>query len=379
MKSAQKRGRDSGWQRELQIQKEILKWFMKKMKRKYLALFPFLVLILLISIYSGLLRGDVNLPFIRNFAFFHGLLFVTGFFAGLISLERVVAINKFWGYFPPLFFILGSFLILFNKGNLPLILFISGNIIFLLIYIEILRKHFHFSLFILLLGAISLFISNLLIFKFYLNKLSLLYISFFVLTISGERLELSKIQRIDIMHNLFIILNFLLFLSAILSPFYPVFFRISGILLILSSLWLFNYDIAVKTLKMKGLRRYMAVGIILSYFWLLVAGILFLIYGFKGSGFIYDIELHSIFLGFVFSMVFAHAPIIFPTITGKELKYSSLFYLHLILLHLSLLIRLFGDILHNIFIRKHAILLNAISLLFFLFVTILSIKGREGK
>ena len=39
----------------------------------------------------------------------------------------------------------------------------------------------------------------------------------------------------------------------------------------------------------------------------------------------YDAMLHSIFLGFVFSMIFAHAPIILPTITGLAIAVSKQF------------------------------------------------------
>lgn len=37
----------------------------------------------------------------------------------------------------------------------------------------------------------------------------------------------------------------------------------------------------------------------------------------------YDAMLHTIFLGFVFSMIFAHAPIILPTITGLSIPFKK--------------------------------------------------------
>ncbi|UCD42672.1 MAG: hypothetical protein JSV69_03420, partial [Chloroflexota bacterium] len=42
------------------------------------------------------------------------------------------------------------------------------------------------------------------------------------------------------------------------------------------------------------------------------------------------------FLGFVFSMFFAHAPIIFPAVLGNPVVYSPFFYVFLILLQVSL-------------------------------------------
>ena len=54
--------------------------------------------------------------------------------------------------------------------------------------------------------------------------------------------------------------------------------------------------------------------------------------------------LHSIFLGFVFSMIFGHAPIILPSVLGVALPFRRAFYAHWALLHLSVLARVGGDL-----------------------------------
>jgi hypothetical protein len=71
--------------------------------------------------------------------------------------------------------------------------------------------------------------------------------------------------------------------------------------------------------------------------WLFVAGALV-----PGSP-AYDAALHALALGFVFAMVFGHAPIIFPAVLRVAVPYHPVFYLPLALLHLSLLVRLAGD------------------------------------
>lgn len=63
------------------------------------------------------------------------------------------------------------------------------------------------------------------------------------------------------------------------------------------------------------------------------------------AGSIYDALLHTIFLGFVFSMIFGHAPVIVPAVLGTQVPYTALFYTHLTLLHLSLVMRVMGDLL----------------------------------
>lgn len=80
----------------------------------------------------------------------------------------------------------------------------------------------------------------------------------------------------------------------------------------------------------------------------------------------YDAMLHTIFLGFVFSMIFAHAPIILPTITGLSLPFQNIFYLHAALLHLSLIIRIAGDLSLSLSLQRWGGLLNAGAILLFL-------------
>ena len=80
----------------------------------------------------------------------------------------------------------------------------------------------------------------------------------------------------------------------------------------------------------------------------------------------YDAMLHAIFLGFVFSMIFAHAPIILPTITGLVLPFQSIFYLHVGLLHLSLSLRIAGDVAQLLWLQRWGGLLNAAAILLFL-------------
>jgi hypothetical protein len=100
---------------------------------------------------------------------------------------------------------------------------------------------------------------------------------------------------------------------------------------------------------------------------LAAGGILWIVSAqFFSAGPRYDAMLHTIFLGFVFSMIFAHAPIILPTITGLALPFQSAFYLHVGLLHLSLLLRIAGDLAQVLWLQRWGGLLNVAAILFFL-------------
>jgi hypothetical protein len=88
----------------------------------------------------------------------------------------------------------------------------------------------------------------------------------------------------------------------------------------------------------------MAVGLLTGYAWLGFGGLAALVSGVAAPGLVYDATLHAVFLGFVMSMVFAHAPVIFPAILGRPLVYAPRFYAHLVVLHASLILRMVGDL-----------------------------------
>jgi len=73
--------------------------------------------------------------------------------------------------------------------------------------------------------------------------------------------------------------------------------------------------------------------------WLALGGAIWLLTGaeYTTSPFIYDAMLHSLFLGFVVSMTFGHAPIILPAVLRIGVTYRPRFYIHLVLLHLALI------------------------------------------
>ena len=74
-----------------------------------------------------------------------------------------------------------------------------------------------------------------------------------------------------------------------------------------------------------------------GYAWLAVGGAVILASGglLPGSP-SYDAAVHALAMGFVFSMVFGHAPIIFPAVMRVRMPYHWTFYAPLALLHLSL-------------------------------------------
>jgi hypothetical protein len=71
----------------------------------------------------------------------------------------------------------------------------------------------------------------------------------------------------------------------------------------------------------------MAVCLLGGYVWLGVGGAIAAVTGVAMPGLLYDETLHAMFLGFVISMVFAHAPDMFPAVLGLPLVYRPAFWL----------------------------------------------------
>lgn len=83
--------------------------------------------------------------------------------------------------------------------------------------------------------------------------------------------------------------------------------------------------------------------------------------------------LHSFFLGFVFSMIFGHAPVIFPAVLVLQPSFRRVFYAHVALLHLGLVLRVGADVAKWGTGRQWGGSLNALAIGLFLLNTVLSL------
>ncbi|HEX8038872.1 MAG TPA: hypothetical protein VF490_06960, partial [Chryseosolibacter sp.] len=93
----------------------------------------------------------------------------------------------------------------------------------------------------------------------------------------------------------------------------------------------------------------------------------------------YDVLVHTFFLGFVFSMIFAHGPIILPGVLGiAEKPYHRILYLWLFLLHLSWITRIASDILLEFQLRMISALITALTIpAYFASIAILTITRHR--
>jgi hypothetical protein len=82
-----------------------------------------------------------------------------------------------------------------------------------------------------------------------------------------------------------------------------------------------------------------------------------------------------VLIGFVLSMVFGHALIIFPSVARMRLRYHPALYLPLGLLHLSVLTRVIGDALESTTLRTLSGPMTVLALLAFAAILVIVRKN----
>jgi len=136
---------------------------------------------------------------------------------------------------------------------------------------------------------------------------------------------------------------------------------------LLLAAWLVTFDIARRTVRARGLPRYMAVCLRGGYAWLAVAGIAWVATALGWPE--RDIALHALGLGFIVSMMMGHAPVVLPSLARIKLQFGAYYYVPLATLHLSLVLRLFiGSF--SAPARLLGTSLNAVSLVLFALVMV---------
>ena len=292
---------------------------------------PLLVLgfvALVSALAGGLVRLGLPVPAPASGIAWHGALMASAFFGTLISLERAVALGQPWAYLAPLACGLGGVALLAYLAQPAFVLFIAGAAVLVFASAAIWAQQPALHTGVLVLGAAALLTANVgLLARAPLAACALGWIAFFALTIGGERLELSRyLKRPPAVRLQFLVLVILL----LVTPLEP---RTLGLVLVLLAAWLLAHDLARVTVRQQGLARYIAVCLLAGYAWLALGGVL------MAAQVAYDAALHALFVGFVFSMVFGHAPVILPAVLRVKLPYHPALYAPLALLHASLLAR----------------------------------------
>jgi hypothetical protein len=336
---------------------------------------PLILLSLLLAIWTGLLRIDMELPGTLAIAH-HGSLMVNSFLATVIFLERAVSFRSKWLLLLPFVNVLSLIAFIINLPTIAFSLNIAGAAGFLTMCGWFIYKHKEPYYYVFFIGAFCLLTGNILLLRTNFYPAAIVFWMLFLLfTIVAERLELTRFLPVNKKAKAALFLFLSLVFVAALLPFHSYGSYLLASTFIVTAAWLLKYDMAKKAMKMQGQHRYSGLLLIAGYIWLVISGVMLLIW--QNIPFGYDAMLHSFFIGFVFSMIFSHAPIILPAVIKKPIRiYRPILYYWFGLLQLSLGSRIVADVYGFIEMRKISGLVNGISLLIF-FVTIAATSIAE--
>jgi len=311
----------------------------------------------------------------------HGPLMICGFFGVVIALERAVAIGRYWAYPGPLLAGAGTVAAIAGEAHAASWLFLAGSLVLLAASVDIVRRQTAVFTFTIAAGAACWAIGNALwATGSGVQQIVPWWFAFLILTIAGERLELSRfLMPSPVAKGVFAAILAIIGTGLVgTGSSWGAQVFAAGLLALAT--WLVKQDIARRTVRSRGLTRFIAVCLLSGYVWLAVGGSTILASGGLGIGTrSYDAALHAIGLGFVFSMVFGHAPIIIPAVLRIRVPYHPTFYLPLALLHLSLLVRLYGDAAGQLAWTRVGALLNALALAAFIVSTVsAAVRGKRS-
>lgn len=298
-----------------------------------------------VGFWTGLGRIGIALPGAGTLDVLHGALMICGFFGTLISLERAVALNRAFAYAAPALSALGAVALL---ADAPLIaggLFVLASIMLTVATSTILVRFPTLFTAVLTLAAVCWGIGTLVwLLGEPIATAVGWWLAFLVLTIAGERLELSRLLAPSRRAQaLFVGAIALIVLGAARGEFGRDGAPLTALGYLACTAWLLVHDIARRTVRQSGQTRFSATCMLAGYFWLGVTG-LYLLLSPPGMGtFAYDAAVHGIAIGFVLSMVFGHALIILPAVTGITVRYHPAVYGALVLLHASVALRVVSD------------------------------------
>jgi len=276
----------------------------------------------------------------------HGPLMVLGFIGTLVALERAVALRSAAGYAAPA--LLGAGGIALAAG-LPTpvgqVLLVDGAAALVVVLMALWRRRRDEAVAVEVLGATLAVLAALLWVRVDAAVVVPLLAGFTVLTIAAERVELARIHLPSSSERVLVVVASLVAAAATGAVVFPEWgSRAFGAALLVLTGWLAPRDVARHTIGSSGQPRFCAAAMLAGYGWLGVAGLAWLVAGVTTTPASHDVVVHTVFLGFVMSMVLAHAPVILPAVLRRPVPYRPLLWAPLVVLHVALLLRVVGDV-----------------------------------
>lgn len=299
---------------------------------------------LAMGVVGGLVRLGVAIVAPRE-AVYHGLLMTGGFLGTVISLERAIALGKAWGFAAPLASASAALLLVMGRASEAAALGIVAPLALAAVSAALLRRQAQVHIGVMLAAAGCWAVGNELAFTGGAADASAAWwFAFLVLTIAAERLEMTRLApRRPLAAPLFHGTCALLVTGAAAAIVTPAGGgALFGIALVALAAWLAAFDIARQTVRGAGFSRYAAVALLGGYAWLALGGLAWVAMALAGPAW-RDAAIHAVGLGFVFSMILAHAPLVVPVVARVRMRYVPFLYVPLAALHLSVAARVLSD------------------------------------
>ncbi|WP_237154826.1 hypothetical protein [Oryzibacter oryziterrae] len=311
---------------------------------------------------GGLARfALVDVP--MTIADMHGVLMVCGFFGTLISLERAVADGRLLALGVPMFGVVGTILLFVGTVEMAAAAYLLASVgLLALTLIAAVRVREPF-LVVMSAGAL-LWVAGCVLWLAGHEPRDVAYdwFGFLILTIFAERLELSRLRFHSraALQTLGAILTVLALALMAGEPWNgSVTF---GLALAASAIWFLRRDVALVTVRETGLPRFAAICLLLGYGWLIAAAGLLITLPPAETTFGHDAALHAIALGFILSMVMAHAPIVLPAVARVPVRYTAWLYGPVALLQLAAGSRVAADLIEDAQCQQHSAMITVAAL-----------------
>lgn len=345
-------------------------------RKERLPIIFFAMFCLLSGLWSGLTRIGWDLSILPITAH-HGAIMVGGFLGTLITLEKIIPLKKKSLYLIPFLNASSVFFFLANQPEIAIYILVLSSAALSFVFLYFFHSQRSMVYFLMLLGALCWVTGNILLLTKSFYPLAFpWWVAFALFVISAERLELMKFLPVGRSSKKILVAMLLFFVIGVLFSFHGTGNLICGVSLAAVSLWLMRNDLVAINLKKVNLPQYIAIALLSGYISLLLTGIFFVVLSDQWST--YDVIVHSFFIGFVLSMIFAHGPIILPGVMGISVTpFHKTLYLWLTLLHTSWLIRIFSDVFMEMEVRRMSGLLTAIAILgYFVTMAVLTIRRQ---
>lgn len=276
----------------------------------------------------------------------HGPLMVLGFLGTLIALERAVALRAAAGYAAPALLGLGGLALAAGLSRtIGQVLLLDGAVALVAVLAALWRRRRDDPVVVEALGAGLAALAALLWVRVDAAAVVPMLAGFVVLTIAAERVELARIHLPASAERTLVAIAALIATAATAAVVLPdPGSRAFGLSLLVLVGWLAPRDVARHTIHSGGQARFSAAAMLGGYAWLAVAGLAWTLAGITTTPATHDVVVHTIFLGFVMSMVLAHAPVILPAVLRRPVPYRPLLWVPLVVLQAALLTRVVGDL-----------------------------------